>query len=131
MALVVKLGHTWGVRISQKALGRFPLSREIDTISHTNVQSPRGRLVQDRSTKEPKLNCRNWECGVVIPIIQQGTKVEGRSLGNVSKEKSSDERKNEKEFDFAPLFDAKVPVPMKLPGRPYGPEMKPWYYMED
>ncbi|KAL1863831.1 hypothetical protein Plec18170_000671 [Paecilomyces lecythidis] len=92
----------------------------------------RGRLVQDRSTKEPKLNCRNWECGVVIPIIQQGPEVEAsRNLGTVSNEKSSVERKNEKEFDFAPLFDTKVPVPMKLPGRPYGPGMKPWYYMED
>jgi hypothetical protein len=28
----------------------------------------RGRLVKDKASKSPKLNCRNWECGVVIPI---------------------------------------------------------------
>ncbi|KAL1868978.1 hypothetical protein Plec18167_007980 [Paecilomyces lecythidis] len=106
------------------------VSRRDGLLMHNKF--PRGRLVQDRSTKEPKLNCRNWECGVVIPIIQQGPEVEAsRNLGTVSNEKSSVERKNEKEFDFAPLFDTKVPVPMKLPGRPYGPGMKPWYYMED
>ncbi|GAD91435.1 tyrosyl-DNA phosphodiesterase domain protein [Paecilomyces variotii No. 5] len=94
-------------------------------------ESAWGRLVQNRTTKEPKLNCRNWECGVVIPIPQQGTKAEtSGSLGAASNEKPSDERKNEKESDFAPLFETKVPVPMKLPGRPYGPGMKPWYYME-
>ncbi|KAL4967337.1 uncharacterized protein BDV14DRAFT_30573 [Aspergillus stella-maris] len=38
-------------------------------------ESAWGRLVTDRSTKKPKLNCRNWECGVVVPVIKEGKKI--------------------------------------------------------
>ncbi|KAJ9395888.1 hypothetical protein DTO282F9_7133 [Paecilomyces variotii] len=95
-------------------------------------ESAWGRLIQDRTTKEPKLNCRNWECGVVMPIIHPGINTEASTSlgGTVSDNKSSEQPKNETESDFAPLFASKIPVPMKLPGRPYGPGMKPWYFME-
>lgn len=31
-------------------------------------ESAWGKLVMDRSRKEVKINCRNWECGVVLPV---------------------------------------------------------------
>lgn len=72
----------------------------------------RGRLVKDRTTKEPKLNCRNWECGVVIPVPSTvgsvGTKFGGKGIGKS-------------------IFDDHVPVPMVAPGAPYG-KRRPWFY---
>ncbi|PWY82965.1 phospholipase D/nuclease [Aspergillus heteromorphus CBS 117.55] len=34
-------------------------------------ESAWGRIIQDRKTKTPKLNCRNWECGVIVPVIEK------------------------------------------------------------
>jgi hypothetical protein len=33
--------------------------------------SSRGRIVKDPKTKSLKMNCRNWECGVIVPIINE------------------------------------------------------------
>ncbi|KAK7963670.1 tyrosyl-DNA phosphodiesterase domain-containing protein [Apiospora saccharicola] len=35
-------------------------------------ESAWGRLTSDKKTGKPKLSCRNWECGVVIPAAQPG-----------------------------------------------------------
>jgi hypothetical protein len=101
----------------------------------------RGRLVQDRSTKEPKLNCRNWECGVLVPItdkMRTDVSFESSSPHYVFKtaEKPHDADKLERNdltdtsIDIAKIFRDTVPVPMLTPGRPYTPDLKPWYYME-
>ena len=71
-------------------------------------ESAWGKLTKDRSSKSPKLNCRNWECGVVIPI---------------RRDKSSSSQ------DGLQCFRDNVPVPMQYPGSPYG-DRKPWYYSE-
>ncbi|KAL5339681.1 tyrosyl-DNA phosphodiesterase-domain-containing protein [Aspergillus crustosus] len=105
-------------------------------------ESAWGRLVFDRSTKEPKLNCRNWECGVVVPVLRQsdpglGTQDNGddtsRNNDNSGKGKGMDSVKEENET-LLEIFKGTVPVPMKVPGRRYegtgGPSRKPWYFME-
>ena len=66
------------------------------------------RLVKDRVTKAPKLNCRNWECGVLIPVESRG--VDGKQ-------------------DGLDVFRGTVPMPMHFPGEEYR-EKKPWYFME-
>jgi hypothetical protein len=71
----------------------------------------RGRLVKDRSSKGPKLNCRNWECGVVIPVSEPS--VAGRIVSTEDME----------------IFEGHVPVPMQLPGGHYE-EKVPWFFME-
>lgn len=35
------------------------------------------------------------------------------------------------EIDIADVFGDTVPVPMRVPAGPYGPDLKPWFYMED
>ncbi|KAE8148000.1 tyrosyl-DNA phosphodiesterase-domain-containing protein [Aspergillus avenaceus] len=79
-------------------------------------ESAWGRLVQDRSTKEPKLNCRNWECGVLVPVISKGEMFAGRN--NSDPELA----------DMLDVFKGTVPVPMRLPAQEYGPNRKPWYF---
>ncbi|RFU35872.1 hypothetical protein B7463_g521, partial [Scytalidium lignicola] len=71
-----------------------------------------GRVVKDRITKEHKLNCRNWECGVVIPMPSAST----------SEQKPSGYANNGLE-----IFNDRVPVPMVIPGEPYGLR-RPWFY---
>jgi hypothetical protein len=71
-------------------------------------ESAWGKLSKDRALKSPKLNCRNWECGVVVPvrmIVKKGEK------GDLAQ------------------FEGIVPVPMQFPGEQYG-NRKPWYHSE-
>ncbi|KAK4692668.1 tyrosyl-DNA phosphodiesterase 1, partial [Lecanoromycetidae sp. Uapishka_2] len=71
-------------------------------------ESAWGRLSKDRTTKAPKLNCRNWECGVIVPVpYEDGS----NQLGNLKE------------------FKGSIPVPMQYPGEPYG-NRKPWYHSE-
>lgn len=68
----------------------------------------RGRLVKDRASGQPKLNCRNWECGVLIPVSGEAV---GSGLG---------------------AFEKKIPVPMVVPGEAYGKAgtKRPWFFLE-
>lgn len=75
----------------------------------------RGRLVKDRTSNQPKLNCRNWECGVIIPV-PAGDGILG----------SNDKDQDPPGMD---IFQGTVPVPMIVPGEEYGGR-KPWFYSE-
>ncbi|KAI5804074.1 hypothetical protein DFH27DRAFT_553915, partial [Peziza echinospora] len=33
----------------------------------------RGKLVLDRASQKPKLNVKNWECGVLVPVYERGS----------------------------------------------------------
>ncbi|KAK0100100.1 hypothetical protein ONS96_008035 [Cadophora gregata f. sp. sojae] len=79
-------------------------------------ESAWGRLVQDKDTREPKLTLRNWECGVVLPI-----KVDGEQP---SDRKGEDKDKTSLGMD---VFLGHIPVPMQVPGNPYGLH-RPWFY---
>ncbi|KAL4872052.1 hypothetical protein BDV12DRAFT_162942 [Aspergillus spectabilis] len=99
-------------------------------------ESAWGRLVSDRLTKQPKLNCRNWECGVVVPILKDSeheTQDNGDDIDGIEKGKGKSEGKEEDET-LLDIFKGKVPVPMQVPGRRYeefgGASRKPWYFME-
>lgn len=80
-------------------------------------ESAWGKLVA--SSKSPKLNCRNWECGVVIPLR--------RLTSN-----DGEDPRLEKVMDGTVLapFERAVPVPMQYPGEEYG-DRKPWFYSEN
>jgi len=73
----------------------------------------RGRLVKDRTTKEAKLNLRNWECGVIFPVAGAETQDQARGQGPPGME----------------VFKDKIPVPMIVPGEEYSGR-KPWFYTE-
>ncbi|KAI1489903.1 phospholipase D/nuclease [Biscogniauxia mediterranea] len=74
----------------------------------------RGRLVKDKSTGLPKLNCRNWECGVIIPVPADST---------TDKSHHAD----------LTAFQSSVPVPMEFPGEAYGASAskRPWLLVEN
>ena len=85
----------------------------------------RGRLVRDRVTKLPKLNCRNWECGVVVPVIVP--EVSGRVPVNFAN--CSGKGKEPVRFPSMDIFQRFVPVPMLFPSAEYGTG-KPWFSSE-
>ncbi|GFG02590.1 tyrosyl-DNA phosphodiesterase 1 [Aspergillus udagawae] len=85
-------------------------------------ESAWGRLVQDQTTKQPKLNCRNWECGVLVPVLDRADssdKVSNNNSGKGANESA----------DMLDVFRGTVPVPMTVPGQRYGPGLKPWFFL--
>ncbi|OWO99911.1 hypothetical protein B2J93_6966 [Marssonina coronariae] len=76
-----------------------------------------GRLVKDRATKEPKLNIRNWECGVVLPIPK------------VSQDDAIDRPKGVQDPAGMDEVFGTLPIPMEVPGEAYG-DRRPWFYNE-
>lgn len=75
-------------------------------------ESAWGRLVVDKTKKsvkgkvDVKLNCRNWECGVVMPVA---TLKDAKG-----------------ELD---VFDRVIPVPMSYPSRRYEEnKLEPWFF---
>ncbi|ESZ92279.1 hypothetical protein SBOR_7319 [Sclerotinia borealis F-4128] len=65
-----------------------------------------GRMVKDRATKEPKLNCRNWECGVLfsIPATDLNALAAVTKLG----------------IPAMDAFHGSIPVPMVFPSHTWG-----------
>ncbi|KAA8573113.1 hypothetical protein EYC84_003635 [Monilinia fructicola] len=74
-------------------------------------ESAWGRMVKDRVTKEPKLNCRNWECGVLFSVSFT-------VLNTPAVTKS--------EIPTMDAFDGSIPVPMVFPANVYGSK-SPWW----
>ncbi|KAI2639529.1 phospholipase D/nuclease [Hypomontagnella submonticulosa] len=79
-------------------------------------ESAWGRLTKERGTGNPKLTCRNWECGVIIPIMHQASS----ENGSQSSPGLSD-------------FNDTIPVPIKVPGDAYGTtkSKRPWLFLEN
>lgn len=79
-------------------------------------ESAWGILANDAVTKKPKFICRNWECGVIIPMRARQTRT-NPDLDLTTLENS------------LAVFEGVVPVPMKHPGDEYGKNI-PWFSME-
>ncbi|KAL8995069.1 MAG: hypothetical protein Q9169_005138 [Polycauliona sp. 2 TL-2023] len=97
-------------------------------------ESAWGRLVKDRQTKMPKLNCRNWECGVIIPFRRAAATM-ARTEVNASAEQQSviDGKANAKtkaKSSALEAFNKVMPVPMRYPAKKYGDGDTPWFYSE-
>ena len=75
-------------------------------------ESAWGKVMFDRSRKEPKIGCRNWECGVLLPVSAE-------ILENVGAA----------EIPTMDVFKDLVDVPFKFPGEEYRGK-DPWYYTE-
>jgi len=74
-------------------------------------ESAWGKVTFDRSRKEPKIGCRNWECGVLLPVSS-----------NVLDKLETPEIPMD-------VFKGIVDVPFKYPGDKYRGR-DPWYYTE-
>lgn len=121
----LRAGPTLEVTISLKAHGSFllpPLFLGKELVSlvwyiedlqrkfeANNFVDIRGRLTLDRATSKPKLLCRNYECGVLIPV-NDSSEVKDATIDEV--------------------FRGVVPVPMKLPAPAFeGSHETPWFYL--
>ncbi|KAI0127492.1 ubiquitin interaction domain-containing protein [Xylariales sp. AK1849] len=82
-------------------------------------ESAWGRLTKDKKTGNPKLTCRNWECGVVVPV----TGASGDSQVSASQEARND----------LSVFRGCIPVPIIWPSEPYGKtgSKQPWLFLEN
>ncbi|OAA57873.1 mitochondrial translation optimization protein [Niveomyces insectorum RCEF 264] len=88
----------------------------------------RGRLVREKGTGKPKLTCRNWECGVLLPAASshgQGAPADDTAAAAAATEDTK----------MLDMFRGTVPVPFRVPGVKYDvntPSGKrvPWFFME-
>lgn len=81
----------------------------------------RGRLVQDRNLKGPKLNCRNWECGVIVPAFAGNEEMPVELVLVGGQEKDS----------LTEVFGGILPVPMRYPtGVVAADGGRPWFFSE-
>lgn len=71
----------------------------------------------DRKSKAPKINLKNWECGVVIPVAARNV---GATLSGALPEMGTP--------GFS-VFQNTVPVPMETPGESME-RKQPWFFME-
>jgi hypothetical protein len=76
-------------------------------------ESAWGKLVYDRKEKKWKLNCKNWECGVLLPASTEGASTEAGKNGVVNME----------------VFKDVVEPPFMYPGIEYE-DREPWYFQE-
>jgi len=76
-------------------------------------ESAWGKLVYDRKEKKWKLNCKNWECGVLLPAATEGVDHEPGRDGIVGMH----------------VFKDVVLPPFQYPGRGYEGR-EPWYFQE-
>jgi hypothetical protein len=83
------------------------------------LSASRGRLVKDNTTKKAKINIRNWECGVVIPVPSSA----------LPAETSTDAGARVADGLDMSVFDGYIPVPVVIPGEEYQGR-RPWFYSE-
>lgn len=76
-------------------------------------ESAWGKLVYDRKEKKWKLNCKNWECGVLLPVNTEGASTEAGKDGVVDME----------------VFKDVVEPSFMYPGIEYE-DREPWYFQE-
>ena len=103
-------------------------------------ESAWGKLLYDKKEKAAKINCRNWECGVLLPVpahkLEQQIKREitHRTKDGEDSETESEDEQDATNEDAAKLvdmevFDGLVDVPFEFPGRMYDGR-EPWYFKE-
>ena len=112
-------------------------------------ESAWGKLVYDAKAKKWKLNCRNWECGVLLPVPEEKlaasressigkkeddvkVKIEGEDSETESEDEGAGqvggEGKKDELVGFG-VFDDTVKPPCDMPGEKYQGR-EPWYFME-
>lgn len=104
-------------------------------------ESAWGKVVFDKK-KGWKVNCRNWECGVLLPVSEErieecvqvrGGKTVVKKEGEDSETESEDEgpTTTSKMNDLVGMevFDQIVRPPFTVPGDPYE-DREPWFFQE-
>ncbi|KAL8718487.1 MAG: hypothetical protein Q9181_008193 [Wetmoreana brouardii] len=85
-------------------------------------ESAWGKLVMDKGTKGVKLNCRNWECGVVVPLRR------ARAMGLYEVSESHGRGKGKEGLG---MLDGVLTIPMQYEDVDVEYRgKKPWFYVE-
>jgi len=113
-------------------------------------ESAWGKLSFDKKAKGWKMGCRNWECGVLLPVPEErlrgatvrevgvGRKVKRETVeGEDSETESDDDGEGdtgeaigkEEQVVGMEVFDELVKPPFEYPGREYKGRV-PWYFQE-
>jgi hypothetical protein len=111
-----KILYARGVRISEEEDDQPAVMEKIAWayVGSANMsESAWGKLVYDRKEKKWKLNCKNWECGVLLPVSTEGASTEAGKDGIVNME----------------VFKDVVEPPFMYPGIEYE-DREPWYFQE-
>jgi tyrosyl-DNA phosphodiesterase len=85
--------------------------------SHNLSESAWGKVSKDRQRNEQKMVCRNWECGVLLPVFRNPNQ---ESEGHRKVEEPSPN------MNLRSTFSSMIDVPFEVPGRPY--KTNPWFY---
>lgn len=73
------------------------------------------------------MNCRNWECGVIVPIINE--KETNPSRQGKGKGKEPETRGSTPSTPLpVGVFNDTVPIPMRIPAVPLSQDRKPFFY---
>ena len=112
-----KILYARGLRKLDATEGEEPIAEERVAwayVGSANMsESAWGKLVYDRKEKKWKLNCKNWECGVLLPVSANGVATEAGKEGVVDME----------------AFKDVVEPPFLYPGIEYD-DREPWYFQE-
>ncbi|KAK5699007.1 hypothetical protein LTR97_006656 [Elasticomyces elasticus] len=104
-------------------------------------ESAWGRIVYDKKTKDWKINCNNWECGVLLPVPSEKLSVKPSTapvkeevLDDGSETESEDEGNATSQAPAEPIvgmdvFNGLVDPPFEFPGRTFDGK-EPWYFKE-
>lgn len=99
-------------------------------------ESAWGKLAFDKKLKAWKLNCRNWECGVLLPVKPMTGNRKPRKQYNADDSETESEDDTDADDTIDPdkmvemdVFDAIVRPPFRMPGATYG-DREPWYFNE-
>nr|POF13893.1 tyrosyl-dna phosphodiesterase 1 [Quercus suber] len=109
-------------------------------------ESAWGKLVYDKKSKEWKINCRNWECGVLLPVsaarlesckevnpAERTNKASGEESKTESETSETESEAEDEKPDDAmvgmSVFDDLIKPPFEIPGRLYEGK-EPWFFKE-
>ena len=108
-------------------------------------ESAWGKLVDDNKKKTWKINCRNWECGVLLPVPRERLavpssatpkpvkkeKIEGEDSETESEDEGGTAAATKRKNDIVGMdvFEDILKPPFKIPGDRYG-SRQPWYFQE-
>lgn len=105
-------------------------------------ESAWGKLVYDKKEKAWKISCRNWECGVLLPVPEEKLGPQQGATGPIKQEADEDsetESEDESSGKDVPrevddivgidVFDDVVQPPFEIPGARYGGK-QPWFFLE-
>ncbi|KAF2161287.1 hypothetical protein M409DRAFT_28325 [Zasmidium cellare ATCC 36951] len=88
-----------------------------------------GELPKERNEK--KITCRNWECGVLLPVARQtSVNVKQEVEGEDSETEDSDEEPEQAAMVEMEAFKGIIDLPFECPGETYNGR-EPWYFKEE